>query len=129
MSTHQDLPRSSRDAAGPTQAAARRVVGERDEAGAVIILALVFLVSVSLIVVGLLSYVGTSLTATTSFASERAVETAATNAVNLAISQSRYTFSTQMLNASPPSACWTTGTGQPPAFGGKQFDVWCSMTW
>jgi hypothetical protein len=129
MGRNQDGSRPLRDTAGPTEATGRRVRGEQDEAGAVIILALVFLVAVSMIVVGLLSYVGTSLTATTSFASERSVETAATNAVNLAISQSRYTFSTQMLNASPPSACWTTGTGQPPAFGGQQFYVWCSMTW
>ena len=42
-----------------------------DESGAVIILALVFLVAVSLIVTGLLTFVGTSLHATGSFQNER----------------------------------------------------------
>lgn len=117
-----------------------RFLEGRDDSGAVIILALVFLVAVSLIVTGLLTWVGTSLTATTSFASERSTETAATSAVNLAISQSRYTFSPQMLNAngglqapssSQPGACWyASGVGQqPPAFDGQQVDVWCSMVW
>jgi hypothetical protein len=104
----------------------------QDEAGAIIILALVFLVAVSLIVVGLLTWVGTSLTATSSFANERSTESAATSAVNLAIQNSRYTFATQILNASPPQACWYDPGGnaqQPPAFNNQQMDVWCSMTW
>ena len=57
----------------------------RDESGAILVLALVFLVAVSLIVVGMLSWVGTSLIATASFTNERSAETAATSAVNLAI--------------------------------------------
>src|SRR5271167_2923032 len=75
-----------------------------DESGAVLILALVFLVAVSLIVIGLLGWVGTSLTATASFSNERSVETAATSAVNLYITQTRYAFATQLVNASPPQA-------------------------
>ena len=63
-----------------------------DESGAVIILALVFLVAVSLIVTGMLTWVGASLHATGSFQNERDVEYAATDAVNLAIQNTRYTF-------------------------------------
>ena len=111
----------------------------RDDAGAILILALVFLVAVSLIVTGLLTFVGGSLRATASFSNERSVEAAATSAVNLAIQNSRFTFAGQMQNAfgngstgPPPSACWFDGSGnpqQPPAFNGVQVDVWCSMVW
>jgi hypothetical protein len=117
--------------------AARRVLSPRsesthDEAGAVLILALVFLVAVSLIVVALLSWVGTSLKVTSSFASEQSVESAATSAMNLAIQNTRYTFATQLLNASPPQPCWYSSGGtpqQPPPLNGQQIDVWCSMVW
>ncbi len=73
--------------------------GQQDDAGAILILALVFLVAVSLIVMTLLTFVGASLKATISFSSERVNETAATNAVNLAIQESRVTFAGQMQNA------------------------------
>lgn len=103
-----------------------------DESGAIILLALVFLVAVSLIVVALLSWVGTSLKVTSTFASERTTESAATSAVNLAIQNTRFTFAPQLLNASPPQACWYDSGGnaeQPPSFNGQQFNVWCSMVW
>ncbi len=113
----------------------------QDEAGATLVLALVFLVAVSLIVLGLLNWVGTSLTATISFSSERVQEADATSAVNLAIQESRITFASQMENAfggttasatSQPSNCWfNNGTGQqPPQIGNDtQIYVWCSMIW
>ena len=113
----------------------RRTAGEgssRDEAGAIIILALVFLVAVSLIVMGLLTWVGTSLTATSTFANERSVESATTSAMNLAIQNTRYTFTHQLLNVSPPQACWYDTGGnpqQPPQINNQQIDVWCSMVW
>jgi IPT/TIG domain len=118
----------------------------QDESGAVIILALVFLVAVSLIVIGLLTFVGTSLKVTSGFANERAVESAATSAVNLAIQNTRYPTATaqqlssggapqlQLLNVSPPQPCWYDASTppnwqQPPAFNGQQINVWCSMVW
>ena len=45
-----------------------------DESGAVLVLALVFLIAVSLIVTGLLTFVGTSLRDTSAFSNERNVE-------------------------------------------------------
>ena len=64
------------------------------EDGAVLILALVLLLAVSLIVTGLMSFLGTSLYATSSFKLERNVEYATTDAVNLAIQNTRYSFDT-----------------------------------
>lgn len=106
----------------------------QDESGSVLILALIFLVAISLIVVGLLTFVGNSLNVTSSFANDRSVESAATNAVNLAIQNTRQplTFPLQLLNASPPVACWYDSGGnaqQPPPFDSQQMDVWCSMVW
>ena len=119
---------------GPTRLCRRRATGEHppgDEDGAVLILALVFLVSVSLIVIGLLTWVGTSLSATTTFGQSRTLEDAATSAVNLAIQNSRFTFASQMTNASPPSACWYANNvaQQPQVLQGYSIDVWCSMVW
>ena len=78
----------------------------QDESGAVLILALIFLVAMSLIVVGLLTLVGNSLNVTSSFASDRSVESAATSAMNLAIQNTRTRLQSQFLNASPPQPCW-----------------------
>ena len=111
-----------------------------DEAGAILILALVFLVAVSLIVTALLTWVGAGLTASVSFASTRSVETAATSAVDLAIQETRGNFVNTMTNASPPVACWyssygaglapPTGPQQPPTtLDNEPIDVWCSMDW
>jgi len=93
---------------------------------------MVFLVAISLIVLALMTWVGTSLSATSTFANERSLEYAATNSVNLAIQNTRYTFATQLTNASPPQACWYDASGnaqQPQAFNGKSIDVWCSTVW
>ena len=70
--------------------------GHADESGSVLILALIFLVVVSVIVVSLLSWLGTSLTATANVGQQRSLEAAATNAVNLAIQNTRTTFAAQI---------------------------------
>ena len=90
---------------------ARRTAGESspgDEAGSSLVLALVFLVAVSLIVTGLLGWLGTSLTASVVFSSERNIDNAATNAVNLAIQNTRYSFDPSGLLDMPPQSCLST---------------------
>lgn len=89
----------------------------------------------SLIVTALLSWVGTSLHATANFQDERNVEYAATDAVNLAIQNTRYTFdygaspnnpyspSGPMLNNATPELC-ASYTNQS-----SSVDVYCSMVW
>jgi len=96
-------------------------------------LALLVLTAVSLIVLSLLGWVGTSLNASGVFGSERSVEYAATSAVELAIQNSRYTFSTAMENASPPVPCWTEPSSAPTTLTMNNpqvtIYVWCSMLW
>ena len=78
---------------------------QNDESGAVLVLALVFLVAVSLIVTGLLTFVGTSLTASGTYSNDRNLEYAATDAVNLAIQNTRYSFDPySLLDAASPQS-------------------------
>lgn len=108
----------------------------QDESGAILVLALVFLLVVSLIVTGLLTLVGTSLTDSGTLTSSRNMENAATDAVNLAIQNTRYSFDPySLLDAASPQSCMTyTGyPGYPVTFPATSattfFDVYCSMVW
>ncbi|MGA2838499.1 MAG: IPT/TIG domain-containing protein [Acidimicrobiales bacterium] len=93
---------------------------------------MIFLVAVSLIVVGLLSWVGTSLQATSVFSNERNVEYAATDAVNLAIQNTRYSFDPySTLDAAAPQSCLSNppDPGYPVAGEQTYINVYCSMVW
>jgi hypothetical protein len=114
----------------------RRRHQPNDESGAILVLALVFLVAVSLIVVSLLSWSGASLLSTTAFGNERSVEYAATSAVDLAIQNTRYSYESQFLTNTTPQPCLGSGV-TPPAFTEGvnnttvqvTIDVYCTMTW
>jgi hypothetical protein len=115
---------------------ARRGAG-RDDAGAVLILALVFLLVVGGIVGSLAAWATNDLDNTAHFTSARSLQYAAESAVELAIQNIRYTpllLATQAdptptLNASPPVACWGTAPSEPPAVDGQSLAVWCSTVW
>jgi hypothetical protein len=106
--------------------------GARDESGAVLILALVFLVTVSVIVGALTDWVTNDLMNTASFNSTQTLDSSATNAVTLGVQSIRYTpllyntstLADETLNASPPSYCW--GSGPSQAF---NMNVYCSSVW
>jgi hypothetical protein len=106
-------------------------VGRRDESGAVIILALVFLVAVSVMVLALAGSTSNDLANSLNFTSARTVDNAASNAIDVAIESMRYTplltagSTDQTLNASPPSYCW----GGPGNSQLANIDVWCSTVW
>jgi IPT/TIG domain len=111
--------------------ASRRKDEGHDEVGAVLLLALVFLVAVSGMVLALANSTSDDLLNAVHFNSTRTVDNAASNAVNLAVQSIRYTpllesgGNAQTLNASPPSYCWGSG---PPS-GLSNIDVWCSTVW
>jgi hypothetical protein len=106
--------------------------GSRDDSGAVLVLALVFLVTVSVIVGALTDWVSNDLMNSQSFGATQTLNNEATNAVNLGVQSIRYTpllynaatVTDQTLNASPPSYCW--GTGPSQAF---NMNVYCSTIW
>ncbi len=107
--------------------------GSSGELGAVLILALVFLVAVSVIIGGLTDWTTNDLENNLSFNATQTTNSSATNAVNLAIQNIRYApllYSTSTpttaltLNASPPNYCWGSGASQ--AF---NMNVYCSTVW
>jgi hypothetical protein len=100
----------------------------------VLILALVFLVTVSVIVGALTDWVTNNLRNTASFSATQTLNSSATNAVTLGIQSIRYTpllyksvsgtTTPLTLNASPPNYCW--GSGPSQAF---NMNVYCSTIW
>jgi Tfp pilus assembly protein PilX len=108
--------------------------GSRDESGAVLILALVFLVVVSVIVGALTEWTTNDLANSANFTATQTVSNSASNAVNLAVQNIRYdpllytsvnnTTTDLTLNASPPDYCW--GSGPSQAF---NMNVYCTTVW
>ena len=121
---HRDV----QDGSGPVKSLtastkARAIQAEshvRDEAGATLILALLFMVVIGLIVGGLATWTSNSLTDTVAFAQVRSTQFALSSASQVAIQSIRYSPllgtspplppSPQTLNASPPTYCWGTST-------------------
>jgi hypothetical protein len=111
----------------------------RDESGAVLMLALIFLIVAGSIVGALSNWVLNDIKNTTHMSAARSLQYAATAATQTAIQSIRYTpliesgSTTQTLNANPPSACWGTGTSSSLATAEgtttPNMSVWCSTAW
>jgi hypothetical protein len=108
----------------------------RTESGSVLVLALLYFVSVSLVVTALATWTENDLYNTTNFASARTLQFAATSATDLAIQSIRYTpllSAGQTLNAGPPSYCWGGGPvsqlSGSNSTDGLNIEVWCSTLW
>lgn len=103
-----------------------------DEKGTTLLLALVFLLVVSLIVVSMVDLAGNNLSATVKFKSAHAAETSANSAAEVAVNYSRHHFVKGTLSVSP-QACWTGTPSQlslAETIGASSIttsvDVWCS---
>ena len=103
------------------------------EAGAVLVLALLFLVVVGGVVGSLATWAQNDLNNTAKFTAARSVQYAADSATEVAIQDIRYSpllATGQTLNASPPTYCWNNpGTPELPPVDGVSMDVWCSTAW
>jgi hypothetical protein len=114
--------------------APRREATPPDERGAVLILALLFLV-IGVVAVGALAFqVTNDLTNSSNFQTVRSMQYAAKSTTNLAIQNIRYTpllSTTQTLDASPPAACWgTSAESQLASIDGQPaMASWCSTNW
>jgi hypothetical protein len=102
----------------PRAGAKSRTATVRDEAGSVLILALVFLVTVGGVIGALVSWVGNDLVNTTHFNSARSAQYAAGGATEVAIWNARYHFPTS-LNPTVPCQNNVSIDNEP-------IDVWCS---
>jgi hypothetical protein len=108
----------------------RRVKGPRDEAGAILIFALIFLVAVGGVVGSLASWATNDLNNTSAFTNSRTLQYAVSGAVDTAMQNIRYTpllSSTQ--NANPPVPCWGSASSSSVTINGSNVDVWCSTVW
>ena len=120
----------------------------RDESGAVLVLALIFMVAVGLIVGGLASWTSNDLKNALDFQSARNAQYALSSTSQVAIQNIRYTpllggvdggDGGATLNASPPSYCWGPTPFTAPPTGDSyvseltvqnyQVAVWCSTVW
>ena len=107
--------------------------GRRDEQGAILVLALIYIFAVGLIVAALATWASNDLKNTAKFTSARATSYSATAAMNVAIQSMRYHSQlsgnvTQNV-ATPLSYCWTP-VGNPQVSqlttNGVTVAVWCS---
>ena len=103
------------------------------EAGAILVLALLFLVVVGGVVGSLATWAQNDLNNTAKFTAARSVQYAADSATEVAIQDIRYTpllSAGQTLNASPPTYCWNNPSSpELPAVDGVSMNVWCSTVW
>jgi hypothetical protein len=89
--------------------------GKRDEAGAVLILALMFLVAVGMVVGSLATWASNDLHNTAAFTTARTQQYAVSGAMQTAIQAIRYTpllstTTNASLGVSPPAPCWGSGS-------------------
>lgn len=112
----------------PTQGSSPRSE-RRDDAGATLILALIFLVVVSATVIGLSSWAQGDLNSTRAFEGAQSFQSAANSATQVAIQYVRYNFLKESLNASPPTLCWASNGPASLTFNSETVDSWCSTRW
>ena len=96
------------------------------EAGASLILALIFLVVVSLIVLSMASWTSSDLTNSIRFTAAQSTVATANSATEVAVQDARYYFDASTLYASPPISCLAPATG---TINGLSVSVWCSTQW
>jgi hypothetical protein len=104
----------------------RRARHPQDESGAVLILALVFMVIVAGVVSALLEWSGNNLRNVAQFKSGRSMQYALNGATEIAMQSVRYQFTPTTSNPMNPPIC--VGT-VPVTIDGNQVEVWCSTAW
>lgn len=99
--------------------------------GATLLLALVFITVVSLLGIALVQMAGNNLTATVQFKSAQSNQSSANSVTDLAIYQSRYIFSTNLVNATSPQPCWGTSPSTPSqlSINSTVVAAWCVMNY
>ena len=103
-----------------------RADGGRDEAGAVLVLALLFLVVVGAVVGSLATWATNDLNNTAKFTSARTLQYAFNGATEVAVQNIRYT--PLLATTSPgPGSCWAGSSSVQ--IDNQNIDVWCSTVY
>jgi hypothetical protein len=105
--------------------------GARDESGAVIVLALIFLIVVGSVVGSLADWATNDLNNTAHFTSARTQQYALSSAAETAIQNIRYAplLSTDQVPRPSPSYCWGNGPTSELTLDNTAVAVWCSTVW
>ena len=115
----------------------RRGAPDRDETGAVLILALAFILAIGLVVGTLAAWASNSLRNTTQFQSASELHYALSSATNTAVESIRYsplpsnpTLAENNGQATPIGECWTPSSGSASTLtvDGYSVAVWCTTT-
>jgi hypothetical protein len=104
------------------------VEAEGYEKGSVLVLALVFLVTVSLIVLALLSWAGNNIMNVAAFKTDRSFRYATGAATEVAIQGVRYNFTNTTPDPSHPPSCLSSLAISIPG-DNQSVNVWCSTVW
>jgi hypothetical protein len=113
---------------------------DRDERGAILILALVYIIVIGTVVAALTTWASGDLNNTANFTGARNLDYSLSSAMEIGINNIRYTPVVGSINASPPVACWGTGTYattstptyttystyELPTSGSDNIALWCS---
>jgi hypothetical protein len=101
-----------------------------DERGSVLILAFIYLIAVSVTVLGLSSWVANDLSNVKGFANAREQQQAAQSTVDLAMQNIRYT---PLIGTNQTwgqfNYCWGSGATTSLTIDGFTYDVYCSTVW
>lgn len=102
----------------------------KGEEGASLLLALIFLVAVSMVIISTVGWAGNDIGLTAKFQDAQQFQAAADNASEVAVQYVRFNFLQASLGASPPAPCWSAApTASALTTNGHVVDVWCSTTW
>lgn len=123
----------SLNGSGPVRKGMSRNGGESED-GAILILALVYLIVVSVVVAFLATWASNDLNNSAAFTSANSLTVAASGMTDQAIQYVRYNpqiSNSQTVDiASPLIPCWGgTSTASIPVIDGDQVAVWCSTVW
>ena len=113
-----------------SESIARPSTTARDDRGSVLILAFIYLIAVSITVLGLSSWVTGDLSNVKTFANAREAHQAAQSTVELAMQNIRYT---PLIGSNQTwgqfNYCWGSGATTSLTIDGFTFDVYCSTVW
>ena len=105
---------------------AERRNANRDETGASLLLALIFLTVISVTVASLLGLIGGGLTDSIAFKQARTSESAANSTAELALQNVRYNFAANTVNSPNPEPCTTL---MPGLLGLAPMEAYCRTLW
>lgn len=108
----------------------RRPDRARGEEGASLLLALIFLVAVSLVIISTVGWAGNDIRLSAKFQDAQQFQAAANDVSEVAVQYVRFNFLQASLGASPPAPCWSpTSSASALTTNGHVVDAWCSTTW